>query len=310
MPTASEPRLADVSTFLTVHRTGSITAAARELGVTPSQVSKAVSRLEAAFHGRLITRGARGVGLSAMGRQLLPRFQQVIDLMQALPREGDPEEGELTLAAPSSLLSPILPRVINALPRTRVRGLELAPELLRSYSAGEMFDVAIVSGGPAGLSSKWASVRVGELRSSLFATPAVARELGPFPTMAKLQQWPFVGPIARDGGEFVRSNDDCPLELTERTIGSEAGTMDLALRIAVTCGQLVYGPVVAAQRELAEGSLVEVNIPGWDTSEELFLVCDAERVLARVRTLIVGAVRAALFEVPEREEQKSQTDVA
>jgi LysR family glycine cleavage system transcriptional activator len=310
MPTASEPRLADVSTFLTVHRSGSITAAARELGVTPSQVSKAVSRLEAAFRGRLITRGARGVALSAIGRQLLPRFQQVIELMQSLPRDGDPEEGELTLAAPSSLLSPILPRVINALPRTRVRGLELAPELLRSYSAGEMFDVAIVSGGPAGLSSKWASVRVGELRSSLFATPAVARELGSFPTMAKLQEWPFVGPIARDGGEFVRSNDDCPLELSERTIGSEAGTIDLALRIAINCGHLVYGPVVAAQRELAEGSLVEVHIPGWDTSEELFLVCDAERVLARVRTLIVGAVRAALFEVTQQEERKSRPDVA
>src|ERR1700723_497009 len=137
MPTASEPRLADVSTFLTVHRTGSITAAARELGVTPSQVSKAVTRLEAAFRGRLITRGARGVGLSGMGRQLLPRLQQVIELMASLPREGDPEEGELTLAAPSSLLSPVLPRVINALPRMRVRGLELPPELLRSYSAGE-----------------------------------------------------------------------------------------------------------------------------------------------------------------------------
>src|SRR5258706_548065 len=204
MPTATEPRLADIATFLKVHRTGSITGAARELGVTPSQVSKAIMRLEAAFQGRLVTRGARGIGLSAMGRQVLPRLQQVVALMASVPRAGDPPDGDLTLAAPSSLLSPILPRIMNALPRMRVRGLELPPELLRGYSADELFDVALVPGGTSGLSTRWARVRV----------------------------------------------------------------------------------------------------PGWETSEELFLVGDVERVLARVQTLIVGAVRSALFDVPETPETR------
>src|SRR5690348_14166528 len=40
MSNTNEPRLPDIATFLKVHRTGSITGAARELGVTPSQVSK------------------------------------------------------------------------------------------------------------------------------------------------------------------------------------------------------------------------------------------------------------------------------
>jgi DNA-binding transcriptional LysR family regulator len=39
-------RVGDLMTFLAVRRSGSITAAARELKVTPSQVSKAISRLE------------------------------------------------------------------------------------------------------------------------------------------------------------------------------------------------------------------------------------------------------------------------
>ena len=39
-------RFGDVLTFLTVHRCGAITGAARALKVTPSQVSKAVHRLE------------------------------------------------------------------------------------------------------------------------------------------------------------------------------------------------------------------------------------------------------------------------
>ncbi|HEY2510495.1 MAG TPA: LysR family transcriptional regulator [Polyangiaceae bacterium] len=305
-----EPRLADVSTFLNVCRTGSITGAARELGVTPSQVSKAIARLEAALHTRLVTRGARGIGLSAAGRQLLPRLQQVVSIMQSMARTGGPPDGELTLAAPSSLLPPILPRVVNALPRMRVRGIELPPELLRSYSAEELFDVAVLPGGMTGLPSKWANLRIGELRKSLFASPHVARELGPSPTPEQLQRWPFVGPLARDGGEFVQSNDDCPLAPNERTMGAEVGTMDLALRVAATCDQLVYGPVIAAQRELNAGTLVELRVPGWDVSEELFLACDVERVLARVQTQIVSAVRAALFELPSSPGADAPANVA
>lgn len=309
MPTANEPRLADIATFLKVHRTGSITGAARELGVTPSQVSKAIMRLEAAFGGRIVTRGARGIGLSAMGRQVLPRLQQVVALMASVPRVGDPPDGDLTLAAPSSLLAPILPRVVNALSRMRVRGLELPAELLRGYSADELFDVALVPGGTNGLSTRWSSTRIGTLRASLFGSPEVARALGPSPTVDDVRKIPFVGPIARDGGDFVQSNDHCPLAMSERKIGSEVGSMDMALRMAARCNQLVWGPVIAAQRELTEGTLVEIPVAGWETSEELFLVCDVERVLARVQTQIVSAVRAALFNVEESAEGVESTNL-
>jgi DNA-binding transcriptional LysR family regulator len=301
-----------VTTFLNVCRTGSITGAARELGVTPSQVSKAITRLEAALHARLITRGARGSGLSAMGRQLLPRLQQVVSLMQSVTRVDGPPDGEITIAAPSSLLPFILPHVINALPRMRVRGLELPAELLRSYSADDLFDAAVLPGGMTGLPSKWANVRIGELRKSLFASPQVAAELGPAPTMDQIRARPFVGPVARDGSEFVQSSDNCPLSASERTLGSEVATMDVALRVAASCGQLVFGPVIAAEREVAEGTLVELQVPGWNVSEEVFLACDVERVLARVQTRIVSAVRAALFDVPDTngEEEESSAPAA
>ena len=56
-----ELRLADLLTLLAVQRTGSISGAAREMRVTPSQVSKAMARLERHFGVRLLSRGARGV---------------------------------------------------------------------------------------------------------------------------------------------------------------------------------------------------------------------------------------------------------
>lgn len=291
-----ELRIQDVLTFLDVHRTGSVTAAARELGVTPSQVSKAIARIETAVRSRLFTRGPRGVGLSTAGRQVLPKLEQIAALMRSLRRAGKAPEGELTIAAPSSLLPPILPWIVNALPGMRVRGIELPPALLRGYAGEELFDVALLPGAATGLPSKWASIRVGELRKGLFASPSIARKLGDEPSVEQLRAAPFVGPIVYDGGKFVSSTDDCPLALEERAVASEVGTMGLALQIASACGHLVFGPAIAAHREVREGRLVELTVKGWSVSEPLFLACDAERVLARVQTAIIHAIRSALDE--------------
>ena len=294
-----ELRLHDLSTFVDVCRTGSVTAAARQIGVTPSQVSKTIARLEAALGVRLFTRGARAIALTAHGRNLLPRLEQMVAMSRALARADETPDGELTIAAPSSLLPPILPRVIQALPRTRVRGIELVPALLRGYASEEIFDVALLSDDGGGLPARWHTVRVGELRKALLGTPAMAKKLGARPKPADLKEAPFVGPIVYDGGKFVASTDDCPLDLAERVLASEVGSMGLALRVAEECDQLVFGPVLAAQRELAAGTLVEIQVRGWSTSEPLYLACDAERVLSRVQSAIAVAVRSALEEVVE-----------
>ena len=101
-----------------------------------------------------------------------------------------------------------------------------------------------------------------------------------------------------DRGKFVASTDDCPVGLGERTIGAEVGTMSLALRVAAECDHVVFGPLIAAQRELKDGSLVEIKVRGWNLSEALFLVCDAERVLARVQVKIVETIRSQLDDIP------------
>jgi len=287
-------RLQDLATFLNVHRTGSVTALAREIGVSPSQVSKAIARLEAVLHVRLFTRVARGVALSSAGRRVLPTFEQMVTLSRSLGRAEASPDGDLTIAAPSSLLPAIFPRVVNALRRTRVRGIELPPPLLRGYAAEELFDVALLSGGVTGLPLKWESVCIGEFRKALLASPAMAKRLGPRPTLAQVRAASFVGPIAHDGGKYVASTDDCPLGLEARTVASEDGTMALALLVASECDHLLFGPVIAAQREIECGALVELRVPGWNVTEELFLASDAERVKARDQTATIDAMRAAL----------------
>ena len=95
-------------------------------------------------------------------------------------------------------------------------------------------------------------------------------------------------------GQFVPVDDDCPLTHDDRTIGHEAQTIGLALELAATTGQLVFGPSVAARRYVSSGALVEVKVRGWDVTEPLFIVSNSDRVLARVQKAIVRALRVAL----------------
>ena len=56
----------------------------------------------------------------------------------------------------------------------------------------------------------------------------------------------------------------------------------MALELAATCGQLTYGPELAARRLLQQGRLVEVKAPGVTNHVDLYLHANSERVLARL----------------------------
>ena len=83
-----ELRVGDVLTFLTVCRTGSITGAARELHVTASQVSKAISRLEAMLRVRLLSRSSRGVALSEAGHRVRPHLHAAVSRLELAAQGG------------------------------------------------------------------------------------------------------------------------------------------------------------------------------------------------------------------------------
>src|SRR5438477_12563087 len=96
-------RFADVTTFLAVRRHASISGAARELNVTPSQVTKAVARIEAQLNVTLLTRTSRGVALSDDGLRIAPDLEDVVERLRLLPRRKHSPERELTVAGPSYL---------------------------------------------------------------------------------------------------------------------------------------------------------------------------------------------------------------
>jgi DNA-binding transcriptional LysR family regulator len=290
-------RFADVITFLAVERFRSISSAARELKVTPSQVSKAVMRLEQQLQLTLLTRTSHGVSLSEAALRILPDLEELVKRLQLLPRRRGAVEPELTVAAPSYLATAFLPRLAGRHPWLRLRGLQLAPALVRAYATENFFDMALIIGVER-MPATWAVEQIGETRKALFGRREVAARLGKPPIRPeKLREVPFISPINHEYGHFVPDDDDCPVGRRQRLLGHEAQTMGLALAMAVHSSQVVFGPTIAARGYLERGDLVEIPVAGWDVRDPLFLACRGDRVMARVRKAVVETLRAAIAEL-------------
>ncbi|MCL6709066.1 LysR family transcriptional regulator [Pseudomonas sp. R2.Fl] len=79
--------------FLAVCNTGSMTDAARKLGVTQGAVSQQISRLEDAFNLKLLERGSRGFRLLPAGLNLQHHAQRVLDELRATERSMQQFQG-------------------------------------------------------------------------------------------------------------------------------------------------------------------------------------------------------------------------
>ena len=289
-------RVADLLTFLAVQRTSSITSAARELRVTPSQVSKAIARFERHCGVRLLARSTRGISLTEGGQAMVGRVTAAVVALRALRQPGIAPDGlELTVAGPSYLVAHLMPTIATSHPRLRVRGLELAPPYLRAYVTENVFDVALILGELEGRPPTWTTDEVGKVRASLLAPPVTAAKLAPFPaTVDRVRAVPFVLPTVAPSDRFVSLTDACPLTRNERIIGHETQTIGAALEFAAQTDRVVFGPVIAARRLIASGALVEVPVVGWDVAEPLCVVCNGNRVLATVRRAVLRALREVL----------------
>ncbi|MBD1567034.1 LysR family transcriptional regulator [Vibrio sp. SA48] len=104
--------LPDLATFILVVNEGSFTAAAQKLGVTPSALSKLITRLEAALSVKLFERTTRKLIITQAGKRVYDQSllmvnaaQQAVELSASDHTEP---AGSLTVAAPEAFLNSVL----------------------------------------------------------------------------------------------------------------------------------------------------------------------------------------------------------
>ena len=99
----------DLRIFLAVARSGSALAAARELSLNQTTVTRRIDELEHALGAPLFLRGARGSAITPQGQALLFRAEAVESAAQALDGEASRLRrnfpGEIRVTAPEAIMS-------------------------------------------------------------------------------------------------------------------------------------------------------------------------------------------------------------
>lgn len=277
--------LQDLDIFVRTVDTGSLSATARAMDLTPAATSAALKRLEAELGVELFVRSTRSLRLTASGEQFLEQCRPALAALQQASRlmsQGEAAmEGVLKLSAPSDLgrnvLLPWLDEFQQAHPRVSVR-LHLTDRLANVYS--EPVDAAFRYGKPPD-SNLVALPLAQDNRRVLCASPAYIERHGEPATPYELADRDclcfMLGEEVHDRWKFVREGDG------EITVHARAANMsndgDAVRRWALLGRGVAYKSHLDVADDLTQGRL-RALCTDWTTEHTpLYLVVPSRRQL-------------------------------
>lgn len=277
--------------FTAVAQSGSFTAAAQLLDTTTTNVSKAVSSLEARLQTRLINRTTRRLALTEAGTRYLQRCERILDELREAEAEAGTAQvtpvGRLKIHAMSAIGNHY---VIDAIARYRETHPSVLFDLVLSNRLPDLleegFDMSIVLARDLP-DSGFVAQRLGITYSILCASPTYLTKRGTPDTPGSLgshdclrivntvmpaEHWVFEGP---EGVETVNT----PVS------PFHVNTAD-AMTVAITRGMGIgIQPIASAVAGLKAGTLVRV-LPQYHFEElNLFAIYPSRKFVdAKIKT--------------------------
>jgi DNA-binding transcriptional LysR family regulator len=191
----------DLRYFLAVARTGTLSAAARQLGTEHTTVARHIQALEDELNNRLFHKSNSGYGLTDAGERLLAGAEAIespyVSAKAAASSEGQPIIGTVRIGAPDGFGSVFLaPRVQALTDRHPQLEIEIIPSARLFSLLKREADIAIgQSRGHATVASPGGRSAATAVRLSGFP-----RQIGPSPA-APHPPAPRVPPSPRSRGE-------------------------------------------------------------------------------------------------------------
>jgi DNA-binding transcriptional LysR family regulator len=141
-------QISDVEVFAAIAESGSLSGAARRLGVSPMTVSRRLASLEHELEVRLVHRTTRSVSLTPEGEAFLPFSKTLLEASEAakvtLKTNAGTAMGVLKVTAPTvfgqAVIMPLIPGLLAEYPALHV-DLHLSDSIVDIVSLG--IDVAI-----------------------------------------------------------------------------------------------------------------------------------------------------------------------
>ena len=213
----------DHELFVRVMQAGSLSAAGRELHISPAMVSKRISRLEERLNTRLLHRTTRRLAPTPAGERLYEDMQRILAAIREAERRatGEPGaiSGPLRISAPTSFgrmhIAPFLGDFLRAYPAIELE-LDLSDDYVDLIAART--DAAVRIGDPA--ASPLTNHILAPNRRLLCASPAYIEAFGAPEKIGELKghrmlaafgQLPWrltgpKGPVLINGESHVRTN--------------------------------------------------------------------------------------------------------
>jgi DNA-binding transcriptional LysR family regulator len=252
-----------IEAFLRVAERRSFSAAAADLGVSPSAISQTIRGLEARVGAPLFMRTTRSVGLTQAGEQFLeraaPAYAGLAEAYEAARNLGNRPAGRLRInlmrGAIQPMFEPILSGFCDAYPDIE---LEIfGDDSLSDLSAGG-FDAGVRMG--ESLDADVIAVRLtSPFRFTVFGAPAYFERHGRPRDPADLSRHRCVRLRLASGGlmpwSFMEGNREAEVAVSGPVIVNEQSAMIMAVRSGVALG-MTAEPVLKEHIERGELEIV------------------------------------------------------
>lgn len=253
-------RSGELEVLVLVAERGSLSAAARQLGVSPSAVSKTMTRLEARLGVQLLLRSTRQVQLTPEGVQLYEHGKRLLadlDELEAVVASRSEPRGLVRINASTStgqqLLAPLVVPLLNAFPALQLE-LSFTDQVVDLAEASA--DIAIRWGQLP--SSDVVARLLGSTRQIIVAAPDYLARQGCPLTLEDLPQH------LRMGWSYQRAIPHWPFQANGQRVEVDIGQVvrvndgDVMRRLAVEGTGLARLSLFHAWHDLQAGRLVAV----------------------------------------------------
>ncbi|OZI31079.1 hypothetical protein CAL29_24395 [Bordetella genomosp. 10] len=283
--------------FAAVVQCGSISAAARNLHMSPSLAARKIAILEAELGTRVFDRTTRRVHLTESGQRALQWAQDVltgyVSLTDDLNIMQQKLSGTLRIVSNEYLLTSILPKFIANFSRT-FPDVRYTLRMTDTHVASEQrdFDLAIYSGHIRDSSLK--GIRIRDYRRVLCAAPSYMKRRGRPTTLEALTEHDCLTHEQIEGQWTFRKNGQV-LQQRVNSIATSSSHLPL-IQLAVNGMGVAQISRESIRQELADGKLETVlddyECLNIDTTQPAtWVVYPGERKLERTRVFVSELTR-------------------
>ena len=257
--------LNEMATFVKVVETESFSETARQLGSTPSAVSRAIARLERALGTRLLHRTTRKLRLSESGQQVYERCVDMVNAAQAVMESSGQfhiePQGIIRISVPKAvghfMLHPHLPEFLALYPQIDIQ-LLLEDRYIDLIDDGVDLAIRITEQPPGGLMGR----KLIDIDHLICATPEYLQKNGipQHPHDLKQHQCIYLGEQANDSKwKFQQEQKSITVPVRGRYAANHTG---VRLSAALQHLGIASLPYFVARHALEQGTLAQV-LPDW-----------------------------------------------